>query len=152
MARSRRACPEHSRGNPGDACWQMLFRAFQPQTTGQIKKVTSFERTRISSFTTLTRATYVVLPKENHMHLTEAATLDRKSGEAEGSAVPRTLLGNDFSTERTRISCHAALDMATCAAFVKESRMKIANATKLTRKPGGSGVERSAVSSNLQVN
>jgi hypothetical protein len=41
-----------------------------------------------------------------------------------------------FSTERTRISCHAALDMATCAAFVKESRMKIANATKLNRKSG----------------
>ena len=31
--------------------------------------------------------TYVVLSKENHMQLTEAATLDRKSGEAEGSAV-----------------------------------------------------------------
>jgi hypothetical protein len=90
----------------------------------------------ISYFTALTSATYVVLPKENHMHLTEAATLDRKSGEAEGSAVPRTLLGNVFSTERTRISCHAALDMATCAAFGKESRMKIANATKLNRKPG----------------
>jgi hypothetical protein len=38
--------------------------------------------------------------------------------------------------ERTRISCRAALDMATCAAFVKESRMKIANATKLNRKSG----------------
>ena len=45
--------------------------------------------------------TYVVLPKENHMQLTEAATLDRKSGEAdlsrravEGSAVPRTFRGN----------------------------------------------------------
>src|SRR3984885_8813802 len=31
--------------------------------------------------------TYVVLSKENHMQLIEAATLDRKSGEAEGSAV-----------------------------------------------------------------
>jgi hypothetical protein len=29
----------------------------------------------------------VVLLKENHMYLIEAATLDRKSGEAEGSAV-----------------------------------------------------------------
>jgi hypothetical protein len=29
----------------------------------------------------------VVLPKENHMQSTEAATLDRKSGVAEGSAV-----------------------------------------------------------------
>ena len=51
-----------------------------------------------------------VLPKENHMQLTEAATLDRKSGEAdlsrpprlavgravEGSAGPRTLPGNVF--------------------------------------------------------
>jgi hypothetical protein len=38
--------------------------------------------------------------------------------------------------ERIRISCRAALDMATCAAFVKESRIKIANATKLNRKSG----------------
>jgi hypothetical protein len=64
---------------------------------------------------------------------------------AEGSAVPRTHHGNaefyrqtELSSrpERTRISCHAALDMATCAAFIKESRMKIANATKLHRKSG----------------
>jgi hypothetical protein len=52
------------------------------------------ERTRVSYITALNSATYVVLPKENHMQLTEAATLDRKSGEAdlsrravEGSAV-----------------------------------------------------------------
>jgi ABC-type uncharacterized transport system permease subunit len=54
------------------------------------------ERTRISYFTALTSATFVVLPKENHMQLTEATTLDRKSGEAEGSAVPRALRGNVF--------------------------------------------------------
>jgi hypothetical protein len=60
------------------------------------KKVTDSERTRISYFTALTGATYVVLRKENHMQLTEAATLDRKSGEAEGSAVPRTLPGDVF--------------------------------------------------------
>src|SRR5271168_926671 len=79
------------------------------------------ERTLISYFTALTGATYMVLPKENHMQLTEAATLDRKSGEAEGSAVPRTSPGNaeyyaqtELSSrpERTRISCHAALDKA----------------------------------------
>jgi hypothetical protein len=29
----------------------------------------------------------------------------------------------------TRISCHAALDIAACAAFLNESRMKCANAT-----------------------
>src|SRR5580700_5629481 len=52
--------------------------------------------------------TYVVLPKENHMQLTEAATLDRKSGEAdlsrravEGSAVPRTPRGNVFRPDRS---------------------------------------------------
>src|SRR5882757_10658046 len=45
------------------------------------------ERTRVSYLTDLTRAACVVLSKENHMRLTEAATCDRKSGEAEGSAV-----------------------------------------------------------------
>jgi hypothetical protein len=54
------------------------------------------ERTRISYLTALANATYVVLLKENHMQLTEAATLDRKSGEAEGSAVPRAFRGNVF--------------------------------------------------------
>jgi hypothetical protein len=53
----------------------------------------------ISYFTALTGPAYVVLLKENHMQLFEAATLDRKSGEAEGSAVPRTLLGNVFGTQ-----------------------------------------------------
>jgi hypothetical protein len=36
--------------------------------------------------------------------------------------------------ERTRISCHAALDRATCAPFSKERRMKLAKATKFNRK------------------
>jgi hypothetical protein len=52
------------------------------------------KRTRISYLTALTRATYVVLVKENHMQLTEATTLERKSGEAEGSVVSRTSLGD----------------------------------------------------------
>jgi hypothetical protein len=43
----------------------------------------------------------VVLSKENHTQLTEAATLDRKSGEAEGSAVPRTPTGNaEYDAQR----------------------------------------------------
>src|SRR5216684_7165107 len=53
-----------------------------------------WERSRVSYLTDLTRAACVVLSKENHMRLTEAATCDRKSGEAdlsrlavEGSAV-----------------------------------------------------------------
>ena len=54
------------------------------------------DRTRISYLTALTGATYVVLPKENHMQLAEATSLDRKSGGAEGTAVPRTLRGDAF--------------------------------------------------------
>jgi Putative zinc-finger len=38
--------------------------------------------------------------------------------------------------DQTRISCHAALDIAARAAFVTESRMKFANATKFHRKSG----------------
>ncbi len=34
-ARSRRACPERSRGNPDDAYLPMLFGAFQPQQREQ---------------------------------------------------------------------------------------------------------------------
>jgi hypothetical protein len=39
--------------------------------------------------------------------------------------------------DRTQISCHASLDKAVCAAFVKESSMEYANATKFHRKSGG---------------
>jgi hypothetical protein len=42
----------------------------------------------------------------------------------------------DLSTTLPRISCHANLDIATCAAFVKESRMRIANATNFHKKSG----------------
>jgi hypothetical protein len=39
--------------------------------------------------------------------------------------------------ERTRISCHEALDRAACAPFFKERRMMFANATNFYRKSGG---------------
>jgi hypothetical protein len=38
--------------------------------------------------------------------------------------------------ERTRISCHAAVDESTCAPFRKEGRMECINATKFSRKSG----------------
>ena len=38
----------------------------------------------------------------------------------------------------TRISCHAALDEATYAAFFEESRMRFTETTKPDRKSGGS--------------
>jgi hypothetical protein len=47
--------------------------------------------------------------KESRMSFAEPIGLNRKSGAAEGSAVPRTFLGNVFRPERTRISCCAIL-------------------------------------------
>jgi len=38
--------------------------------------------------------------------------------------------------ERTRISCHAALDKVACALFRKEGRKECTNATKVNRKFG----------------
>jgi hypothetical protein len=38
--------------------------------------------------------------------------------------------------DQTRISCHAALDIAACAVFVTESRMRFVNATEFHRKSG----------------
>jgi hypothetical protein len=93
------------------------------------------------------------------MQLAEATSLNRKSGGADlsrravdGSAVPRTFPGNTGSRpatelssrlprravgpERTRISCHAALDKTARAPFLKERRMMFANATNFHRKSG----------------
>jgi hypothetical protein len=58
---------------------------------------------RISYFTALATATYVVLPKENHMQLTEAATLDRKSGGSRGICSSADLSWKCFSTERSGV-------------------------------------------------
>jgi hypothetical protein len=41
-------------------------------------------------------------------------------------------------TRSTRISYHAASDIAACVAFFMESRMKLANATNPTGNPGQS--------------
>src|SRR5271155_310560 len=63
---------------------------FHPATALSLQLPSPFchpERTRISYSPLSPATTYVVLPKENHMQLTEAATLDRKSGGAERSAV-----------------------------------------------------------------
>jgi hypothetical protein len=49
---------------------------------------------------------------------------------------PKQIKRHILRPERTRISRHAALDMAACGAFRKESRMKFANATNLDRKSG----------------
>jgi hypothetical protein len=81
--------------------------AFLSVTTLHARVAVSFVIPSVPGFPTspLSPATtYVALPKENHMQSTEAPTLDRKSGEAEGSAVPRTLPGNVFRSERQAFS------------------------------------------------
>jgi hypothetical protein len=91
-------------------------------------------------------------PKGHEKHLGPATTFYETvalsfviPSEAEGSAVPRSFPENaeiypqtELSSrpERTRISCHAALETTACAAFSKESRMKFANATNTNRKSG----------------
>jgi hypothetical protein len=80
------------RPNNGPIPWQ---RSFPLATVLSLSTALSLSSRAYSDFllTALTGATYVVLPKENHMQLIEAATLDRKSGEAEGSAVFLSLSG-----------------------------------------------------------
>ena len=59
------------------------------------------------------------------------------SGEKRGKFKKEVFRALPYSTEdQTRISCHATLNMATCAAFFKESRMRFANATEFLRKSG----------------
>jgi len=58
--------------------------------------------------------------------------------------VPKLLLsealGAPGSHQRTWISCYAAPDRTACAAFIKESRMEVDNATNLDRKSGVPGL------------
>ncbi len=53
-----------------------------------------------------------------------------------GIARPKTTHSRQCHWERTRISCHAALDTTTRAPFRKERRMKFAKATRFHRKSG----------------
>ena len=60
--------------------------------------------------------------------------------------------GAPGSPQRIRISCYAAPNTTASAAFIKESRMKFANATNLDRKSGVRGPNttgRSPISANL---
>src|SRR5450631_4087787 len=155
---SRRACPELvERGRLNFRPVQIRFeRCLGSATALSLQRPSPFchpERTRISYLTALTGATYVVLPKENHMQLAEATSPDRKSGGAEGSAVPRTSPGNaeyyaqtELSSrpERTRISCHAALDKTACAPFLRKAH-DVCQRHQHPQEIRGSAAERSAV-------
>jgi hypothetical protein len=58
---------------------------------------------------------YVVLRKENHMHLTEGANIERKAGEAEGSAVPQNLLGKPGLFLKMIVTSPVAEGSAVCS-------------------------------------
>jgi hypothetical protein len=49
--------------DPGDACWQMLLRAFRPQTTTEDKKVTNSDPSRPPSLVIPTGANPNFLPR-----------------------------------------------------------------------------------------
>jgi hypothetical protein len=58
-------------------------------------------------------------------------------GSAVGAALNLGPLAHvSLGPKRTRISCHVALGIPTCAAFRKEGRMQFANASDLNRKFG----------------
>src|SRR6266702_6525131 len=83
----------------GEALTQGDEKSLRPATTLYRTIALSFVIPSVPGFPTspLSPATsHVVLRKENHTQLTEAATLDRKSGGAEGSAVPPTFRGHVF--------------------------------------------------------
>jgi hypothetical protein len=54
------------------------------------------ERTRISYYAAPKMTSFAAFIKESRMSFAEPIALNRKSGAAEGSAVPRTFLGNVF--------------------------------------------------------
>jgi len=70
----------------------------------------------------------------------DSAMLNDFAYGAENLRVQRRGIPQLAKNERdTRISCTRAQETATCAAFIKESRMKFINANKLHRKSGGVG-------------
>jgi hypothetical protein len=78
------------------------------------------ERTRISCHAALDRTTNAPFSKERRMKFAKATKFNRKSGEAEGSAVPRTIPGNVFFDRAQRKGSCSSLtrgpsneDMAT---------------------------------------
>src|SRR6202046_3732384 len=68
---------------------------------------------------------------------TPAMLVGRCSSELSGHRLQRKSKSHSLRPERTRISCHVALDRAACAPFRKERRMKFTEATKFYRKSGG---------------
>jgi hypothetical protein len=131
VARSRRACPERGRGNLGNAYLIDAAQAFpatgartfrirqglSPGPRQELPASCDFQQplsveappSPLSSraypdflLHGSYRATYVVLLKGNHKPSTEATTLNRKSGGAEGSAVLRTSRGNVFRAEASK--------------------------------------------------
>ena len=86
------------------------------------------ERTRISDYVAPEMAACAAFTEESRMKFAGPTKLDRKSGAAEGSAVPRTFLGNVFdrattppSLERWRISTKEFREDLEWAVNVRET-------------------------------
>jgi hypothetical protein len=106
------------------------------------------ERTRISCCAAVDRAACAAFREESRMKLAEPTNFNRKCGGAQWRdlqflfpthKLPGAEPTHPLSSrpKRTRISCCAAVDRAACAAFRKESRMKLAEPTKFNRNSGG---------------
>src|ERR1700733_6832924 len=78
--------------DPGDACWQMVFGAFRPQTTREIKKVTSSDPDFLSRSTGQSRL---------------CAFLLRKG--ASGPPTPPTFPGNPGERSRPVPACRGGI-------------------------------------------
>jgi hypothetical protein len=92
-------------------------------------------------------STCAAFVKESRRKFANATKFNRKSGEAQRRDLRCALPSNDSCLNHRPQICHPDRSepgfpatqhspTSTCAAFVKESRMKFANATKFNRKSG----------------
>jgi hypothetical protein len=136
-----------TRGRDDRSSWK-LYLAFPNKIV--IPSVPGFPASPLSLATT-----YVVLPKENHMQSTEAATLDRKSREAEGSAVHSSTNHSSLKASPSPLSSRAYPDFLLHRSrwrprvwfSPKENHIQSTEAATLDRKSGeaeGSAVRPSA--------
>jgi hypothetical protein len=81
----------------------------------------------------------------NIRHAGDPARMQNKNAPQNQSGAPLDL------SSRPGISCHAVLEQATCAVFLKEDRMKFTDAKNLNRKAGGPGFPATQYWSKLRV-
>ena len=105
ICRTTKGLQARSRTTPAMTIGRYYWELSGHRLRGKLKKSRPPSVPGFPTSQLLPATAYVVLLKENYIQLIEAATLDRKSGEAdlsrravEGSAVLRTFPGNVFAT------------------------------------------------------